>query len=115
MGTTVLEAGAASAPNLHVYAQCLRNHPGGVSVLIINADQNAAHSIDVPANSERYTLTAHELQAADVELNGVSLQLGADDALPELKGVSTRSGQVSFAPASITFLAIPKARNASCQ
>jgi hypothetical protein len=115
MGTTVLEAGPASAPNLHVYAQCLRNHPGGVAVLIINADQNAAQSIEVPANSERYTLTAHELQATQVELNGVSLQLGANDALPEIKGVSTRSGKVSFAPVSITFLAIPKARNASCQ
>jgi hypothetical protein len=115
MGTTVLEAGTVSAPNLHAYAQCLRNHPGGVTVLIINADENAAQTIDVAAASERYTLTAHELQDAHVELNGVALQLGADDALPELKGVSTRPGQISLAPASITFLAIPKARNASCQ
>ncbi len=115
MGTVVLEAGAAPAPNLHVYAQCLRNHPGGVALLVINADQTASQSIGVPAASERYTLTAQDLQDRHVKLNGIELQLGAGDSLPELNGLATRAGQVTFAPASITFLAIPKAHNASCR
>jgi hypothetical protein len=115
MGTVVLDAGASPAPNLHVYAQCLRNHHGGVALLIINADQAKTQSIELGVKSERYTLTAKELQDTRVQLNGMELQLGADDALPELKGVGTRSGQVTFAPASITFLAIPKAENASCR
>lgn len=115
MGTTVLEPGPSPASSLHLYAQCLRNHPGGVAVLVINADQNAAQSIAVPAASERYTLTAGELQDRHVKLNGVELQLGAGDTLPELKGSATQSGQAEFAPASITFLAIPKAHNASCR
>ena len=50
-----------------------------------------------------------------VQLNGVDLKLGADDALPELKGTATKSGKVTFAPTSITFLALPMAHNASCQ
>ena len=115
MGAVVLDPGAVSAQNLHVYAQCLRDHPGGVAVLIINADENAARTLEVPTASERYTLTAHELQGTQVQLNGVELQLGAGDAIPDLKGSATRAGQVTFAPASITFLAIPKARNASCK
>ena len=115
MGTTVLEPGTAPAQNLHVYAQCLRNHPGGVALLVINADQTSSQAIAVPTASERYTLTAHDLQDRRVQLNGVELQLGAGDALPELKGTATCSGQVTFAPVSITFLAIQKAHNASCQ
>jgi hypothetical protein len=115
MGTTVLDAGTASSPSLHVYAQCLRNHPGGVALLVINTDTKQGQSLTVPATSERYTLTAHELTDKLVQLNGVDLKLTADDALPELKGAATKSGEVQFSPASITFLAIPKADNASCR
>ncbi len=115
MGTTVLEPGPSPTSNLHLYAQCLRNHPGGVTLLVINADQNMPQSFGVPTASERYTLTAEDLQDRSVKLNGVELQLGAGDTLPELRGKATRSGQVEFALASITFLAIPKAHNASCQ
>jgi heparanase 1 len=115
MGTAVLEPRTAPTPNLHVYAQCLRNHPGGVALLVINADQTASQTIAVPTASERYTLTAHDLQDSHVQLNGVELQLGAGDTLPEIKGTATSSGQVTFAPVSITFLAIPKAHNSSCQ
>jgi len=43
------------------------------------------------------------------------LKLGADDGIPELKGVPTGSGHVTFARATISFLAIPTANNASCR
>jgi hypothetical protein len=86
-----------------------------VALLVINAGRDQAQSLDIPMASERYTLTAHDLQDTHVQLNGADLQLGAEDTLPELKGSATHKGQAVFAPASITFLAIPKARNASCQ
>ncbi len=50
-----------------------------------------------------------------MQLNGKELQLGADDALPEFKGVVARPGQITFAPASITFLGISKAHNPGCR
>ncbi len=115
MGTTVLDPGPAPATSLHIYAQCLRNHPGGVALLVINAGLNASQSLDIPSTSERYTLTAEQLQDSHVLLNEVELQLGANDVLPVLRGVSTHSGALAFAPASITFLALPRAHNASCQ
>jgi hypothetical protein len=115
MGTTVLDPGPSPAPSLHLYAQCLAGHPGGVALLAINADAAQVQTLTVPAASERYTLTAKELEGKVVELNGAELQLAAGDALPELKGAATRSGAVTFAPASITFLAIPKANNAACR
>ena len=115
MGTTVLDAGASPSPNLHLYAHCLRNQPGGVALLAINADRTASQELDVPTASERYTLTAKELMDNKVEFNGSELALGSNGDLPQLAGKPQSLGHVMFAPASITFLAIPNARNASCR
>jgi hypothetical protein len=115
MGTTVLDPGPSPAASLHLYAQCLRGQPGGVAVLAINADKGASPSLEIPAGAERYTLTARELLDSQVELNGNELKLGAGDALPQLKGKPVHAGQLPLAPASITFLAFPKANNASCK
>jgi heparanase 1 len=115
MGTTVLDAGAGGNENLHVYAHCLRGRPGGVAMLVINADRTAAASLAVPVKSERYTLTAQDLMGGSVALNGVELKLGAGDALPKMAGKATAKGDVAFAPESITFLAIPGAGNGACK
>ncbi|MGA8730902.1 MAG: hypothetical protein WB608_19255 [Terracidiphilus sp.] len=115
MGTTVLNPGAFSAAGLHVYAHCLRDKPGGVAVLVINASRIAPHSIDVPLPAERYTITAADLLSKQVKLNGNELSLGTDDALPQLIGTPTDLGNLMFAPASITFLAISNANNSACR
>jgi len=115
MGTTVLDAGASPSPDLHLYAHCLRNQPGGVALLAINADRTASQELDVPTASERYTLTARELLDNKVELNGIELKLGSNGNLPQLTGQSQAAGHVKFAPASITFLAIPNAGNGACR
>jgi hypothetical protein len=115
MGTTVLDAGPLPSPDLHLYAHCLRNQPGGVALLAINADRSASQELDVLTPSERYTLTARELLDNKVELNGSELKPGSNGDLPQLNGKAQSSGHVMFAPASITFLAIPNAGNLSCR
>jgi hypothetical protein len=115
MGTTVLKPGDSPAPDLRLYAQCLRNTPGGVALLAINTSRTAPLSLEVPTAAERYTLTAQKLLDTTVALNGTELKLGASDALPPLIATPTRAGTLTFAPASITFLAIPKANNRSCR
>lgn len=114
MGTTVLDAGASSAQNLHLYAQCLRDKRGGVAVLAINADRDTTQSVAIPIAAERYTFTADELMGRIVKLNGTELKLGEGDALPQIKGVPVQAGELMLRPASITFLAFPAAHNASC-
>jgi len=115
MGTTVLDPGLSPSANLHLYAHCLRDQPGGVSVLAINADKEAALALQVPDGVKRYTLTASDLMSATVRLNGKQLQLGAGDTLPALQGSAVQSGTINLAPESITFLAFPKAGNLSCR
>lgn len=114
MGRTVLNPGASAAPELHLYAHCQRGHPGGVTIMAINASRTATQSFEIPVESERYTLTAAQLTGNDIELNGHELKLGGDDSLPQLAAVPVQSGTLTFAPASITFIAVPNANNPSC-
>jgi len=115
MGTTVLNPGASSPPDTYLYAHCLREHPGGVALLVINADLLRALDITLSSEGQRYTLTAKQLQDVAVQLNGRTLEVKSNGDLPELSGEPVRAGRVRFAPASITFLTIANANNPSCQ
>jgi len=100
--------------SLHVYAHCLRDVDGGVAVLAINTDRDTTHALRLPEDSLRYTLGAPQLQDTVVRMNGERLALNAHDELPALDGRATAAGVVTFAPATITFLAMPAARNPTC-
>ena len=115
MGTTVLDAQASAAPNTYVYAQCLAGRPGGVTLLVINADRQRSFDLNLPIASERYTLTANQLESSTVELNEKPLRLTNGGDLPQFEGEPIRAGRVSFAPASITYLTIANAGNANCR
>ena len=114
MGLNVLDPGPSSS-GLNLYAQCLPGHPGGVTLLAINTSRTDSRSIELPMAAERYTLTADNLEASRVRLNGQYLELDANDELPTLRGQHVAPGQVEFAHASITFLTIKEAGNGTCQ
>ncbi len=115
MGTTVLDSGPSPAESLHLYAHCLRGVEGGVALLAINTGRMASASIQLPTPTQRYTLTAHNLTDSRVQMNGDELGLGDRNELPALDGKPEKPGRMSFAPASITFLAIPGGHNPACR
>jgi hypothetical protein len=115
MGTTVLESGVPIEAGLHVYAHCQSGTPDGVGLLVINTDRSAARTIMLASVSARYTLDAANLDDSTVRLNGRALELSTKDDLPEIRGVPTPAGTLTFAPATITFLAIPAAANRACR
>jgi Glycosyl hydrolase family 79, N-terminal domain len=115
MGRIVLDPKLPAQPDLHVYAHCHPKNPGGVSILVINLSRDASHAFRLPIASERTTLHAPRLESKTVELNGKALALDDDDALPDMAGTSTSAGVVTFAPTTITFLAMPKAANRACR
>jgi heparanase 1 len=115
MGTVVLEAAVPVPSGLHVYAHCQRGKPGGVALLVINTDRDAPHSLRLAAASLRYTLDAANLLDQSVRLNGNPLALSAGDELPAIEGAPTTAATMAFAPATITFLAIPEAGNNACR
>jgi hypothetical protein len=113
MGPVVLDAGTAAQDDLHVYAHCDPGKSGGVTVLAINAsDERQAFTL--PLAAMRYTLQSPHLQSGTVQLNGTTLSLRDNDMLPEIAGVPEGAGAITFAPHSITFLAIPNAANPAC-
>jgi Glycosyl hydrolase family 79, N-terminal domain len=114
MGSVVLDPGVPAQTGLHVYAHCQRGTPGGVSLLILNVDRSAPHSLTLPVASERYALDAASLQDTTVRLNGLPLRLGPQDDLPRISGLAMDAGALTFAPATITFLTMPAAGNQAC-
>ncbi|SDJ48906.1 MULTISPECIES: hypothetical protein [Bradyrhizobium] len=114
MGTTVLDSGVEIAEGQHVYAHCLHGAPGGVTLLVINNSRTET-AVDTPLESKRYTLSAEPLQNGGVELNGAALKLDDSGDLPAIEGAATAAGSVSFAPGTITFLAIERSGNSACR
>src|SRR5206468_11623852 len=112
MGTTVLDAGAHQG--MHLYAHCRRGVRGAVTLLAINTDRTTAATLRLPVTSERYTLSADDLQSAGVKLNGTALELGANDDLPRLAAVTSPPGSIEIGPATITFLTVGEAKNPAC-
>jgi hypothetical protein len=115
MGSTVLDTGVPIQKGLHVYAHCQRGTPGGVTLLVINANRDVPRSLTLPNASERFTLDAASLRDTTVRLNGTTLALDAGEELPPITGASTIAGNVTFEQATITFLAILGAGNNACR
>jgi hypothetical protein len=114
MGTKVLDAGRPW-PGLKLYAHCLPGYPGGVTILAINNSRIDPRSLELSLASQRYRLTSQPLDSPRVELNGNEIKLQANDELPTLQGEYVPPGYIELPPASITFLAVPDARNADCK
>lgn len=112
MDERVLDAGEVN-PDLRVYAHCLRDQPGGVSLVAINTSDEAS-AVSIPTGGELFLLDAPELESKEARLNGSALTLGADDSLPELSGRRVGAGNVTISPHSIGFIAIAGANNPAC-
>jgi Glycosyl hydrolase family 79, N-terminal domain len=110
MGTTVLDAGAHGT---HIYAHCRRGVPGSVALLVINTDRTATAVLRLPLASERYTLSADQLQSSVAKLNGTILELDRN-SLSDPAAVRSPPGSLEIAPATITFLTIAGAGNGAC-
>ncbi|KRR06181.1 hypothetical protein CQ12_11365 [Bradyrhizobium jicamae] len=112
MGTIVLDAGVRKG--MHLYAHCRRGVRGAVTLLAINTSRTNAIALRLPEASERYTLSAEDLQSEAVKLNGAALELGPNDELPQLAAATAPPDTVELLPATITFLTIADAKNPAC-
>jgi hypothetical protein len=110
----VLDPGPSQTADLYTYAHCMKGHPGGVTVLAINAGASAA-VMALPSAAERFMLTADELQSRSVRLNGTILATAPDGSVPRPAGQAQSAGPMSLPPTSITFLTFPGAANVACR
>jgi hypothetical protein len=114
MGRVVLNPASEPADDLYIYAHCQAARPGGVTVLAINAG-TAAREISVPLRGQRYTLSAEQMESGHVQLNGKTLETGADGSLPKWAGMPVGSGPIRVLPATISFMTFPDAGNKACR
>jgi len=106
MGTRVYDAGRwEEGPDVFVHG--LRGSTGGMAVLIVNPG-NEEFTVNIPAKAEQYMLTADELQAKRVRLNGEVLELTPEDEIPDIAGKKIKKGDLVLPAYSITFLSFKK-------
>jgi heparanase 1 len=115
MGTTVLNAGASPSESLALYAQCMKNHPGGVTLLALNLNGTKTQKFNVPGDALSYTLTSPDLMSHEVELNDMPMALLANGDVPSPKGLPTAKGELRLPAASITFFTFAGANNPACK
>jgi hypothetical protein len=106
MGTTVLDAGSRQNKNVYVYAHCARGTDGAVSTLVLNPSPDLV-SVKGDGPADVYQLTAKEVQAREVLLNGMPLRVTDSDELPRLVPAKS-SSVVKIRRFSITFLIYKK-------
>ncbi|EAQ1150833.1 hypothetical protein EOH33_21470 [Salmonella enterica] len=112
MGNVVLDTPSTS-PDLHLYAQCLKNSPGGVTLLALNINNNA-FSVKLDKPADIYQLSADgNINKSSVLLNGNKLQLTSDNRIPHLSPLKNE-GRVIIPARSIVFMAVKKAHNPYC-
>lgn len=114
MGQIVLDSGT-NRDGLHVYAHCQRGKPGGVALVAINLSEKSSASLQLHASARGQTLTSGDPEGRTVRLNGKPLTLTANDKLPKLASSGFAKGTVALPAASVTFLAVPNARNPNCR
>ena len=114
MGTTVLDF-QGGKEHLNIYAHCHRTLPGAVTVLAINFDQEHSSVLETASGGEIFRFTEASNGPKYAALNGATLALGENDSLPELSGTPFAAGEVTLAPASISFLVFPDAGNSVCR
>lgn len=102
MGTRVYDAGKANE-GVYLFVHDLKGSPKGRTLLVINT-RTASVTINIPANAQKYTLTADGLSSGQVSLNGNILKMTNDENLPPIKGQELGKGRVKLPGQSITFL-----------
>ena len=115
MGDVVLDPGSPRSDSLRIYAHCSKDGKGGVSLVALNTDAQRDQMLTLPQAAESYTLTALELTSTKVLLNGTELQPEPDGSIGALKPDHLKAGPAHLAPASVTFLVFPSARNKNCK
>lgn len=112
MGTTVLAAPKAPAPEVRVYAHCLRGTDGGVGLVALNTG-NSPQALSVGKQSISWVMTGQPLDTRDVLVNGKAPGIDGKGQLTGLTGVPVQ-GAVKLPGQAIAFIAVRDAHNPAC-
>ena len=106
MGNQVFEGGSIE-DGVDIFVHNLKNKSKGKASLILNTNDKAT-SITIPSAAKQYLLTADELLTKKVKLNGIALNMTANDEVPTIKGKKIKKGTVELPAHSVMFLTFEK-------
>lgn len=104
MGTTAFATGEPVREGAHLYAHSRKDGQAGAVYLLVNNNREATE-VELPAPAQRYALSAPQLRAPVMELNGRPLVL-EDGALPALEPEQVPAGTAFAAPHTVTFFVL---------
>jgi heparanase len=104
-------------PNVSVYAHCLRgDKEGGVALVAVNRNKDRTLTLRAAQTPvAQYALTAADLSARTVLLNGRPLTADKDGNFAPLSPVTANSGVVTLQPLSINFLTVRDIHLPACK
>jgi heparanase 1 len=118
MGTGILSARLRDAPpTLRAYAACTRGH-AGTTLLALNLDAQHSVRLALPRTksaTQLYLVTAPQLLGRQIRLNGRTLQVGRDGAVPATRGKALSTTSTTLPPASYAFVTLPGVGPAACR
>lgn len=112
MGSTVLVAPTSPAPELRLFAHCLKGQKGGISLLALNTG-SASLSLKVGDKATAWVMTGLPVDTRTIKINGGEPTIDENGALLGLDGVAAK-GTLSVPGQSIAFLAVKDANNKAC-
>jgi heparanase len=113
MDRVVLASPPSPSPNLRLYAHCLRGTPGGVALLALNTGM-ASQNISLGGSARAWIMAGAPLDTRSIKVNGRSPAMTRQGGVSGLDAVIVR-GRLSLPGQSITFVAVPSARNPACR
>ncbi len=104
MGNTVYASGEPLREGSHVYAHSRADGKPGYAFLVINNSWTETTVVELPKAAEVYALAGNgSLRSRSMLLNGTEMQLGDNDTLPVMNGV-TVEGTLEVAPGGCAFI-----------
>jgi hypothetical protein len=112
MDKTVLASPKSPAPELRLYAHCMRGTKGGVSILALNIG-TTEQSLNVGDKATVWNITGAPIDTSAVKVNGIEPKLDEDGEIEGLDGVPAK-GSLKVPGQSIAFIAVTDAGNKAC-
>lgn len=106
MGTEVYENGFSGSAGIPVYCHSRRDGRDGFAYLVINPSTAERVMIQIPETADCYMLSAKQLRADTMELNGRCLNISEDGSLPELKADCLEAGTFTLPPKACAFVVL---------
>lgn len=106
IGENTFDTGWENCEGAHIFAYDRKDGKDGYVYMIINNSKTEETVVDFDKTADVYLLTADALRSSDMKLNGKVLELGENDAFPEIEKEVQVNGTVVLPPVSVAFVAV---------